>query len=206
MIRGLWTELSVGVDPVVHRLTGVDDFPHALFASGAQRLFAGTSVNPLDAAATHPGNADHIVGAITRISDPSRRLAGIYDLSWNSGWGTAGRFGLGVVLADERDWGNGLGMDAMIALLRHAFYSQNARTFVMSAGVHNNNTVHILATGSIRPEALSVNAINDDRALCELVLGAMSSDDFRVAGYSPPDASDALWRSIAPEPLAEVTQ
>ncbi|QBJ98002.1 N-acetyltransferase [Rhodococcus sp. ABRD24] len=197
--------MTVGVDPDVYGLTGVDDFPHALFASGAQRLFAGTSINPLDASATQPGTPDHIIGAITRIKDPSRRLAGIYDLSWSSGWGTAGRFGLGVVLADERDWGNGLGMDAMIALLRHAFYSQNARTFVMSAGVHNKNTVQILATGSIRPEALCVDAIGDDRALCELVLGAMSSGDFRIAGYRPPDASDSLWRSIAAASLAEVS-
>jgi hypothetical protein len=188
VIRGMWTEMTVGTDRGLHRLTGTDQFVRSVHDADARRLFAGSGIDPF---AWNDGQVDgHVQGAVLRLGDPDRRVIGIYDLSWAG----AGRFGLGVVLAEPDDWGSGLGMDAMTALMRHAFHNEGARTFAMAAGVHNANTALILASGKIRPEALCAASIVDRGRLTSLALGAMSRTEFDEAGYTPQPLSDRLWR------------
>ncbi|WP_148281472.1 GNAT family N-acetyltransferase [Tsukamurella sp. 1534] len=178
----------MGTDRNTHRLNGADEFVRAVHDADARTLFAGSGVEQFTW--TDEQADGHVGGAILRRDDPDRRVIGVYDLAWAG----AGRFGLGVVLADPEDWGRGLGMDAMTAVMRHVFYHEGARTFAMAAGVHNFNTALILASGKIRPEALCAASIVDRGRLTLLALGAMNRTEFEEAGYGPPPLSDRLWR------------
>ena len=189
MIRGMWTEMTVGTGTSVHRLSGTEDFARSVHDADARRLFAGSGIDLF--AWSEEQVEGHVHGAVLRKDAPDRRVIGIDDLAWAG----AGRFGLGVVLADPADWGGGLGMDAMTALMRHAFHNEGARTFAMAAGVHNANTALILASGKIRPEALCDASIVDRGRLTRLALGAMTRTEFDEAGYAPPPLSDRRWRA-----------
>lgn len=179
--------MTVGTDPLLHSLTGTEHFGRAVHEADAQRLFAGSAIDLFEWNDVPPDG--HVQGAVIRKDDPTRRVIGIYDLVW----GGAGRFGLGVVLSDPADWGKGIGMDAMTAMMRHAFHNEGARTFAMAAGVHNANTALILASGKIRPEALCASSMVDRGRLVSLAWGCMTRAEFDLAGYTPPQLTDTLW-------------
>ncbi|MFI1918290.1 GNAT family N-acetyltransferase [Nocardia sp. NPDC020380] len=199
-LLGRWTRLeeSHGADPS-HMLTHV-------FESSAQRLFAGSAVAPVDSRGLGDmaQASDRLLGYIyRRESEPGQRPIGIYDCRLAD----PARMHIGVVLAGDAAWGNGVGMDAMLALLRYLYHFDGRRGFEMTAALHNPNTVRIFVHNAVRPEALLADCIADGSRLTARAVGTLTEPEFAGVGYQVPGASefsDARWKTVRQRVIAEI--
>lgn len=197
---GSWTRLeeSHGADP--------SDMLTHVFESSAQRLFAGSAVAPVDARGLEDtANAsDRLLGYIYRRDDAAgQRPIGIYDCRLAE----PARMHIGVVLAGDAAWGNGVGMDAMLALLRYLYHFDGRRGFEMTAAVHNPNTIRIFVHNAVRPEALLADCVADGPRLTARAVGTLTEPEFADVGYQVPGASEFSedrWREVRQRVVAEI--
>ncbi|WP_194251585.1 GNAT family N-acetyltransferase [Nocardia terpenica] len=203
-IHGLWTRLeeSRGADP--SRMLA------RVFESSAQRLFAGSAVAPVDdrGLGALADASDRMLGYIYRRDDraggaDAPRPIGIYDCRLAE----PARMHVGVVLAGDAAWGDGVGMDAMLALLRYLFHFDGRRAFEMTAAVHNPHTVRIMVHRAVRPEALLADVVADGSRLVELAVGTLTEPEFAEVGYRVPGGSaftDTRWHEVRERVLAQI--
>ncbi|MFG1796391.1 hypothetical protein [Nocardia sp. NPDC049149] len=199
-LLGRWTRLeeSNGVDP--------SKMLSHVFESAAQRLVAGSAVAPVDSRSLDDmaQASDRLLGYIyRRDTAPGQRPIGIYDCRLAD----PARMHIGVVLAGDAAWGNGVGMDAMLVLLRYLYHFDNRRGFEMTAAVHNPNTVRIFVHNAVRPEALLADCVADGAKLGARVVGTLTEAEFAEVGYQVPGASefsDTHWRSVRERVLDEI--
>ncbi|MCM6773965.1 hypothetical protein NDR87_10830 [Nocardia sp. CDC159] len=198
-ILGRWTRLeeSRDVDPSAMLAR--------VFESSAQRLFAGSALAPVDAhgLGSMAAASDRLLGYIYRRDEAAARPIGIYDCRLAD----PGRMHVGVVLAGDAGWGDGVGMDAMLALLRYLFHFEARRGFEMAAAVHNPHTVRILLHRGVRPEAVLTDAVADGARLVELAVGTLTEPEFAEVGYEVPGSSefdDGRWVAVRDRVLAQI--
>ncbi|WP_194835043.1 GNAT family N-acetyltransferase [Nocardia sp. XZ_19_369] len=186
-IRGGWAEVRTGPVPNIAPLL------HDSFRNGGRQLTAGSSIRPMTERRWRPVNGPSgFSGTVHRIG--SDEAIGFFGMTPRG----AGVYNVAVLLAHEKDWRAGLGADAMLALMKHMALNEGARRFILAAGIHNANTVRMLANGLVRPEALARTAIADRRSLRDLVIGSISAEEL---GFSPDrtsvrdSAAEAAWSS-----------